>query len=152
MPIAEGVRVFRGRAFLIRAEEAEQPARATPGVHPGKHPLRAIPVQLQVRGPYQPGVLHVDQPMAEHVRAEQNLALAPFELAQVQLGGRELEDIAVKGRDLLERDVDLAAPADAHHNAGDQRVVRAAEPDDHVGQPPERLPAVVHHGTLEQLG
>ena len=44
-----------------------------------------------------------------------------------------------KGPTLLDRDEHLAFARQRHDNASDDRVVGAAQPDDHVGEPPEPL-------------
>ena len=64
------------------AEQPEQTARAAPGVHPGQHPLLAVPGQLEVGRADQAGVLHVDEPVAEHVGAEQDLPFPALEMPQ----------------------------------------------------------------------
>src|ERR1019366_4923619 len=87
--------------------------------------------------------LDVDQPVAEHVGPQQHFSLAALELPQVELGAGELQHIPGEGTDLLDRHVDLAAAADRYDQAGDHGKVGTAQPNDHVGQPPDGLAALV---------
>ena len=58
-------------------------------------PVRVL-AQLQVGRPDQVRALHVDEPVAEHVGAQQHLAVPPLEAAQVQLGAGQLQFAAVE--------------------------------------------------------
>jgi hypothetical protein len=152
VPVPEGA----GAVLALRAEQPEQPARAAPGIHPRQHPLvarlpRSLPVQgqLQVGGANEARVRHVDEPVTQHVGPEQHLTLAPVEVAQVEPRARQPQRIAVEAGHLVDWHEDLA-PAHGGHQPGDERVVGTAEPDDDVGEPPDRFAGAVRHRPVEQ--
>jgi len=87
--------------------------------------------------------------VAEHIGAEQHLPVASHEVAQREPGAGQPERVAVEAADLVDRHEDLAA-ADGGDQAGDERVVRAAEPDDDIGQPAEGPAAAIGDRPLEQ--
>jgi hypothetical protein len=118
----------------LRRAQAEHAARAD--VHPGDDPLGVVSHQFQVGGADQAGVRHVDEPVAQYGGAQQHLAVPALEVAQREPRAGQPQRVAVEAAHLVDRHEDLA-PADRGHQAGDQRVVRAAEPDDDVGQPTE---------------
>jgi hypothetical protein len=80
VPVAEDA----GIAGVLRAAQPEQPPRAATGVDPGQDPLIAILGQLQVCGAEKARVLHVDEPVTEHVGPEQHLAVPALEVPQVK--------------------------------------------------------------------
>jgi hypothetical protein len=80
MPVAEAMPVV----LVLRRGQPEQPARAAPGIHSGQDPLAVNPGELQVGGPDQAGILHVDEPVPEHVGAQQHLSFPTLEVPQVQ--------------------------------------------------------------------
>jgi hypothetical protein len=142
----------RSRILIAAAEQL--PSLAT-DVHAGQHPFRIVAVlsgidQFQVGGTDQPDVLHVDEPVPEHVGAEQHLALAPLEMPQVKPRAGQLQRIRLEIRHLLGGDEDLPAAADRHHDRGYQRVVGSAQPDDDVGYLAERLTAAIRYRALQQ--
>ena len=83
-------------------EQPEQAPRPAPHIDPDQHPLAVPAGQFEVSGPHQVRALHVDQPVAEDIRAEQHLSLAPLEPAQVDLGTGQLEHVALERGDLLD--------------------------------------------------
>jgi hypothetical protein len=95
--------------------------------------------------------LDVDQPVPEHVPAEQHLAVPALEPAQAQPRAGQPQRVAVERGDLLDRHEHVTA-AHGGDQPGDHRQVRAAEPDDHVGQTAERLAAAGRQRPLEQFG
>ena len=105
--------------------------------------------QHQVGRADQAGVRHVDEPVAEDVGAEQHLAVPAPEVAQGQARAGQPQRVAVEAAHLVDRHEDLA-PAHRGHQAGDERVVRAAEPDDDIGQPAEGSAAAIGDRPLEQ--
>ena len=119
-------------------------------VHSGEHPVAVPAFQLEVGRLDQVRPLHVDQPVPEHVGPEQHLPVAPVEPAQVELGACQLQHLAVERTDLLDRHVDLPA-ADRGDQPGHHRVLLAAEPDDDIGKPPERLAPAVRERAPQQL-
>ena len=133
------------------AEPPEQPARAAPGVHAGQDPLLAVLGQLQVGGADQACVLHVDEPVTQHVGPQQHLAVPALEVPQVEPRARQPQRIAVERAHLVDGHEDLA-PADGGHQAGDERVVGPAEPDDDIRHLPDHLAAAVRYRPLEQPG
>ena len=131
----------RGALVVLRSKQPEQPARPAPGIHPGDHPLAAhlpsplhVPGQLEVGGPDQAGVLHVDEAVSQHVGAQQHLPFPALEMPQVELGAGQLQRVTVEAAHLFDGHEHLA-PADRPDHPGDQRVIGPAEPDDHVCHP-----------------
>src|SRR3984885_3427560 len=118
------------------------------GPPPGHEPVPAVLLEFEVAGLDQVNALHVDQPVAEHVGPQQDLAVAPLERAQVQPGAGELDRVTVERDHLLDGHVELAA-ADRRHQAGHQGTFRAAQPHDHVGEPADRLAAPVQRAAQE---
>ncbi len=85
---------------------------------------------------------HVDEPVPEDVGAQQHLALAALELAQVEHRAGQPERVAIKSARLLERDEDLAA-TDSGHHADHQRMLGTTEPHDDVSQLADRFPGAI---------
>ena len=117
---------------------------------PWPSPLHVLG-QLEVGGADQARVRHVDEPVTQHVGPQQYLAVPALEVPQVQAGARQPHRIAVKAAHLVDGHEDLP-PADRGHQAGDERVVGAAEPDDDIGQASDRFAAAVRHRPFEQPG
>ena len=100
----------------------KKPGRAA-GVQARHHPAFVGCLQLDVPGPHQLGVGDVDEPVAEDVLAEQDLALATLEPSQVDLGLRQDDPCLAQLGDAADRDVHPPA-ADLGHQAGDERAGR----------------------------
>ena len=133
-PISGSNAAHARNACWPRPPGPQQPAGLAAGVHPGHEPVPAVLLEFEVAGLDQVNALHVDQPVAEHVGPQQDLAVAPLERAQVQPGAGELDRVAVERDHLLDGHVELAT-ADRRHQAGHQGIFRAAQPHDHVGEP-----------------
>ena len=133
------------------AEKSEQPVRPPAGVDRGEHPAAVHAGQLEIARTDQARTADVDEPVPEHVGAQQHLAVAPFEPAQVDFGAGQLQHLAVEGADLFDRHEDVAA-ADGGDQAGDQRIVGTPQPHDDVRQPAERLAAAVRERAAQQPG
>jgi hypothetical protein len=73
-----------GRMAARALDEAEQPGRA-PGVQPGKRPAGAGVFQLDVIGAHQIDRGDIDQPVPQHIRAQQHLAVAALEATKINL-------------------------------------------------------------------
>ena len=82
-------------------------------------------------------------------RAKQHLAVPAPEVAQREARAGQPQRVAVEAAHLVDRHEDLA-PAHRGHQAGDERVVRAAKPDDDIGQPAEGSAAAIGDRPLEQ--
>ena len=119
-------------------------------VHAGQYPFPVPPFQLDIDRLGQPPSLDVDKAVAQQVSAQQDLAGAPLELTQVKAGTGELKHIAIEGADLLHGHEYLPS-SDTGHPAYHQRQLRAAQPDDHVGNPPQRLTVPARDRAFDQL-
>ena len=83
-----------------RPNRRAQPAGPAAGVHPGQHPSRPVGVHCwrssRSAARTRCAARHVDEPVAQHVAAQQHLAVPALEAAQVQLGAGQLELLAVE--------------------------------------------------------
>ncbi|WP_345133793.1 hypothetical protein [Microbacterium laevaniformans] len=69
-------------------------------VERGGDPPAGNAVDRDIVGAYQPGVVDVDEPVAEHRLFEEDLAVAAFERAQVELRRIEHDPVVVEGFDV----------------------------------------------------
>ena len=131
-------------------DQTEQP-RGRPGIEPGQYPPRPGVVEFDVVGVHQLGGRHVDQPMIEHIGAQQHLPGAAFKSAQVHLVLRQHDAVLGQFADLLRRHIDPpAAHSDRH--AGDRRILVAGpQPDDDVFDTTDRLARLGDDRTAQQL-
>ena len=151
-PVAERA---PGLVVAVPAGQPPEPAGPAVGVHPGEHPLLTpvggpLLAQLQVVRPDQVGALHVDEPVAQHVPAQQDLAVPALEPAQVELGAGELELLAVEDARLLDGDEYLPAAHFGHQPLHHRQGV-AGQPHDDVLHLAEGLPLAVGDRAVEQL-
>ena len=107
--------------------------------------------QRQVVGIDQPAAGNVDQPAIKYILAEQHLARASGELAQVQ----RLADKTYLARLKLGHEVcrhEQIASSDADLEPGNPRIAAVREADDDVPDAPERVPGGTDDGALHQFG
>jgi hypothetical protein len=117
-------------------EESGQPRR-TADIDLGKHPLLTMVGKFEVERPYQARVHDIDHPVAQHIGAQQHLALAPLELPQLHPRTGQLQASGIQARDILDGDeLPPGAPSLRHHS-DHQRVVRTTQPDEDIGDSAE---------------
>ena len=123
---------------LILDATTEEPGAQTTGagVDAGDHPSRVLVAELDVVGDHKPAGIHRDQPAAEHVVTEQDLALASLEVGKVEVFPRELDAARSHRGDPVARDEQLA-PRDAPDETGHRRVAALRESCDDVVHPAE---------------
>jgi hypothetical protein len=119
-------------------------------VDTGQDPVIALAAQLEIDGLDQARGRHVDQPVPEHVGAQQHLAVPPLEPAQVEPGAAQLEHFSVESAGLLERYEDVPA-ADRRDQPADHRLISTTEPDDDVGESSDRLAPAVRDRAANQI-
>ena len=131
-------------------DQPEQPWWAA-GVQPRKHPPGAGVFQLDVIGAHQLHGGHIDQPVPQHIGAQQHLTVAALETAKVNLvlgQHNSVRGVLVNGFAADEH----APPADPGHDPGHQRIlVGAAQPHDHVLDPAHSLAGAGQHRRAQQL-
>jgi hypothetical protein len=113
-----------------RPDQTEQSGRAS-GVQARQDPALLVGLQLDVPGPYQLSVGHIDEPVAQDVLAQEHLSVAAFESSQVDLGLGQDDSLFAELSDPLDGH-EYPAASDLGHQPGDHRVVTAAESDDDI--------------------
>ena len=113
-----------------RPDQTEESGRA-PGVQTRQDPPLLIGLQLDVPGPHQLGVSHIDEPVAQDVLPQEHLPVAAFESPQVDLRLGQDDSLFAELSDPLDGHEHRAA-SDLGHQSGDHRIVPTAQADDDV--------------------
>ena len=133
---------------LDQPEQRRWPA----GIQPCDHPPGARVFEFDVIRAHQIRGGHIDQPVAQHVGAQQHLTLAALEAAEVNFVLGQDDSFRSELVNGLGAD-EHPTPAEPGHNPGDCRiVVRAAQSDDHVLDAANGLTGAGHDRRAQQLG
>jgi hypothetical protein len=103
-----------------------------------------------VRGD-EPAGVDADQTATEHIVAEQDLALAAFEMREVEILPRELDAARLHGRNPVARNEQLAS-GDATDKTGDRGVAALGESCDDIVHPAEAASSSIDERAVEDTG
>ena len=125
----EGFPVLAGTS-TSHPDEPEQPGWAA-GVQAGHNPSLVTGQKLHVPGPYQLGVSDIDEPMAQDVFPQQNLAVSALKSPKIDLGFGKHNAFFAQFRHPLHR-YEHPAPADFGHESCRHWVVLSSQTDNDV--------------------
>ena len=138
---------------MILAAATEQLAAQTsrPRVDSGDDPAAVLDAQFDVVRDHEAARVDTDQPASEHIVAEQHLALAAFEVREVEIFSSELDVAGSHHGDAVARNEQLSA-GNARDETGDRRITPLREAGDDVVDTAEPAAPRIDEGAVDDPG